>query len=93
VHARFLSDLGFFMTLAGRNDNGEETSTSYWMHPSIPLQFQYDVRDEYDEYIDMVAIDDDLVQRDLGGLDKPLGFIIGFSSDGPYMPFAPPLET
>lgn len=90
AHKRFSTGQGFFMTMAGETDDGEPSVTGYWLHPSIPIIFQYDAIDESDDYLLPIEVDQELVDRYIGFCDEPLGVIIGFGSDGPWLPFAPP---
>jgi hypothetical protein len=89
AHARFAAGLGFFMTMAGLNDDGEETSIAYWLHPSIPLVFDYDVVDQYGNYVQPVEVDQNKQARMLSHVEEPLGVIAGFSPNGPFLPFKP----
>lgn len=91
VHARFAEGNGIFLTLAGRMDStGEESVTSYWFHPSIPLVFQYDALDVEGNYCLPVELDEEMIARCAGYGDEPLGVPMGFEPTGPYLPFAPP---
>lgn len=92
THARFMTGLGFFMTLCGSNDDGEQGTAAHWFHPEMALRFEYDVVGDFGEYVDPISIDQEFVDRNLGYLDAPLGFIGGFDANGPYLPFAPPVE-
>lgn len=90
THHRFASGRGYFLTLAGTDDSGQDDTTSYWVHPSIPLVFEYDVADDSDNYLPTIEVDQELVARVLRHLDDPLGFVAGFGDEGPNFPFAPP---
>jgi hypothetical protein len=87
-HSRFSAGLGFFMTMY---NGGTEVTDAFWMHPSIPLVFHYDVRDVTGEYLPTLEVDQEKQSRMLRQIEEPLGIISGFEpGGGPRLPFAPP---
>lgn len=46
TNRRFADGRGYFFTMAGTGDDGQDICASYWIHPSIPLAFDYDTEDE-----------------------------------------------
>lgn len=85
---RFAEGRGFFLTLSGHNDDGQETSMSYWLHPSIPLLFAYDTENDEGERPEQIEINDEDVEALLSVMDRPIGVLWGFDIDkGRYIPF------
>lgn len=85
---RFADGHGYFLTGAGRNDDGREVSTSHWIHPGIPLTFDYDTEDITGERPAPIEIDEKNVEALLGVMDRPLGVLTGFDPErGIVIPF------
>lgn len=87
---RFAKGQGYFFTMAGTDDNGEDVSVSYWINPSIPLLFVYDTEDETGERPETVEVKEESVQTLLDAMDRPLGVLWGYYSstgDGKSLPF------
>lgn len=88
IARRFAEGRGFFLTLSGHRDDGQETSMSYWLHPSIPLLFDYDTENDEGERPEQIEIDADAVESFLSVMDRPIGVLWGFDIDeGRYVPF------
>lgn len=85
---RFAEGRGFFLTLSGHRDNGDETSVSYWLHPSIPLMFDYDTENDEGERPAQIEIKADVVESFLSVMDRSIGVLWGYDVDeGRYVPF------
>ncbi len=85
---RFSEGRGFFLTMAGHRDDGQETSASYWLHPSIPLLFDYDTENDEGERPEQIEIDVEVVESFLNVMDRPIGVLWGFDNDeGRWTPF------
>ena len=59
TNRRFADGRGYFLTMAGRGDDGQDICVSYWMHPSIPMMFVYDTEDETGEPPQTVDVTED----------------------------------
>ncbi|BCP04617.1 hypothetical protein [Mycobacterium paraintracellulare] len=85
---RFAEGRGFFLTLSGHDDDGRESSVSYWLHPSIPLLFAYDTENDEGDRPEQIVINAEHVESFLSVMDHPLGVLWGFDVDeGRYVPF------
>lgn len=85
---RFADGRGYFLTGAGRNNDGLDVSTSHWIHPSIPLTFDYDTEDVTGERPAPIEIDEENIEVLLGVMDRPLGILTGFDPErGIVVPF------
>jgi hypothetical protein len=73
VHRRFKKAGGFFLTGTYTNDDGNDVTASYWLHPSTPLVFEYDVRDDTDERVPPVELDFAQVDAILDAMARPVG--------------------
>ncbi len=78
---RFAEGRGFFLTLSGQDDDGHDTSRSYWLHPSSALMFDYDVENDEGERPAPIEIDAEVVEALLTLMDRPLGVLWGFAPD------------
>ena len=76
---RFAEGGGYFLTMSGSNDEGAKVSSSYWMHPSIPLAFSYETEDDTGEPPETIVIHDKSVDALVEVMDRPLGVLWGFS--------------
>jgi len=84
---RFAEGRGFFLTLSG-HDDGQETSMSYWLHPSIPLLFAYDTENDEGERPEQIVIEAQHVEALLSAMDRPIGVLWGFDVDADrWVPF------
>jgi hypothetical protein len=73
VHRRFRMAGGFFLTGTRSDDEGNEVTTSYWLHPSVPLSFEYDVRGDDGERVPPVELDFNQVDAILDAMARPVG--------------------
>lgn len=88
IARRFMEGRGFFLTMSGHRDDGQESSISYWLHPSIPLLFDYDTENDEGERPEQIEIKADVVDSLLGVMDRPIGVLWGFDVDeGRWVPF------
>lgn len=63
---------GFFLT--GTNESGGKPVTiSQWVHPSTPLAFVYDVRDDDNQSIPPVELERKEIEHILEAMDQPVG--------------------
>lgn len=87
---RFEQGRGYFITLAGTNDQGQNITVSHWIHPSVRLSFSYETEDEYGNAPKTIELEDDQVDALLEAMDRPFGVLWGFSAEhSHYLPFAP----
>ncbi len=83
--ARFAQGKGFFLTATGEDSGGTEVTWSVWLHPSIPLSFHYDVRDDASDRVAPVKLSPDEVEVITRAMDQPNGVR---GNDGVWWPFA-----
>jgi hypothetical protein len=85
---RFADGGGYFLTGAGWNDDRRQVSSSHWIHPSIPLRFDYDTQDITGERPAPIEISEETVEVLLGAMDRPIGVITGYDAErGILLPF------
>ena len=77
--ARFSDNEGFYLTVVGASDDGDAMKSSYWLHPSIPLHFQFD------PHQDQILVDVEVVDGWITISRSDLGMIIGELDQMPYM--------
>ncbi|QOV97226.1 DUF7882 family protein [Rhodococcus pyridinivorans] len=76
---RFADGAGFFVTSKGYDKDANEATTSYWFHPSIPIQFVYDEGDE------QVVLEDDKLHWYVFMARSEFGIMLnGTVEDHPY---------
>lgn len=82
TYRRFGKGLGYFLTAAtGRSKSTEVDSISHWLHPSIPIRFQHDVRDpDNDDLVQSITLDWDRVAAELA-MEGPIGVSWNYFSD------------
>lgn len=73
VHRRFKKAGGFFLTGTYRDNDGADVTVSHWVHPLIPLEFQYDVRDDSGDRLPPVELDHKEIDAILDAMDRPIG--------------------
>ena len=73
VHRRFRMAGGFFLTGTHKDDDGNDVTASYWLHPSIPLSLVYDVRDDDGNRVPPIQVDFDRVDAILDAMARPAG--------------------
>jgi hypothetical protein len=94
TNRRFADGRGYFLTMAGRGDDGHDVCISYWIHPSIPMMFVYDTEDETGEPPKTVNVTEDDVTALVDAMDRSLGVLWGFSAeDHRYLPFSVAAEV
>lgn len=74
VHQRFATGGGgFFLTGTYADPDGNEVTVSHWLHPSIPLAFSFDVKDDSDQRIPPVKLDHKEIDAILETMNQPNG--------------------
>ena len=73
VHRRFSRGGGFFLTGTYPNHDDKEVTVSRWVGPTTQLVFVYDVRDDSNERIPPVELDDNQIDGLLEAMDRPAG--------------------
>jgi hypothetical protein len=73
VYWCFKKDEGFFLTGTYRNTDGNDVTVSHWLHPSAPLEFEYDVRDDSGDRLPPVELDHREIDAILDAMSRPLG--------------------
>jgi len=73
VHRRFAHAGGFFVTGTHPVSDGHEATVSYWLGPTTPLVFSYDIRNESGERIPPVTLDHEEIEAMLEAMDRPVG--------------------
>jgi hypothetical protein len=70
---RFGTGAGFYLTGTYSDSNGKEVTVSRWLHPSIALEFVYDVTDDSDDRLPPVQLDHGEIDAMLAAMDRPVG--------------------
>jgi hypothetical protein len=73
VHRRFRMAGGFFLTGTYTDDNGNDITTSHWLHPSAPLAFEYDVSGDDGQRIPPIELDFQRVDAIVDAMARPVG--------------------
>lgn len=73
VNRQFKDSAGFFLTGTYTNADGTEVTASHWVHPSTPLAFEYDVRDDAGNRISPVELDHAQIDAMLDAMARPVG--------------------
>ncbi len=76
---RFSDNEGFYLTVVGRSGDGAAMKSSYWLHPSIPLHFEFDPDEE------QLTVDAEAIATWVKVSRSDLGMIIGELDQMPYM--------
>ena len=72
---------GFYITMAGHDEAGRRFRRSYWIDPSMPLIFDYDLEDDTGEPIPSVDVREQDVKVLLEAMDRSSGILWGFDQD------------
>ncbi len=83
--ARFGAGKGFFLTTTAPDSDGTETTYCHWLHPSIPLSFHYDVRDDSDNRVAPVQLNHKEIEAITEAMEQPYGVR---GTDALWLPFA-----
>ena len=90
AYERFKEGRGFFITMEGLDDNGQQVSASHWISPAVPVRFTYDTRDDTGEPIRPFELEDQLVREMAEFMERPCGVIVGYTEEsGINIPFVP----
>jgi hypothetical protein len=74
AHKRFVhGGGGFFLTWTYTDSDGNEVTVSQWLHPSVPLQFVFDVRDDSNERMPPVELDHNEIDAMTDAMARPVG--------------------
>ncbi len=85
---RFSTGEGYFFTASGTVTDDEPVHIAIWLHPSIPLRFVYDLKDDTDNRIPPVLVEDALVDALLAQMGSPAGVRYGYDDEnGRHGPF------
>jgi hypothetical protein len=70
---RFATGAGFYLTGTYPDPDGAEVTVSRWLHPTIPLEFVYDVTDDADARLAPVELDHGQIDAMLAAMERPVG--------------------
>ena len=71
----------FYITMPGHDEAGRRFRRGYWIDPSVPLIFDYDLEDETGEPIPPVDVREQDVKVLLEAMDRSSGILWGFDQD------------
>jgi hypothetical protein len=71
--ARFHAGKGYFLTTTAPDDERTEVTRSHWLHPTIPVRFVFDVRDDSGNRVAPVTLDHTQIDALAESMDQPNG--------------------
>lgn len=85
---RFNEGKGFFLTVTDLDPEGREVTFCHWLHPSSPLAFHYDIRDDEGNRLAPVRLDHKKIDTIADEMELPHGVR---GNDLVWWPFHEPL--